>query len=250
MTEQGISELGGNVGSVSSPEKKESFFSSSEITDPGRAPLSILVKVTKEDGESLPYGEVSVELIEEIFQNNVGITPLEVLILNDQDALVDLADGVSVTEIAMAVHGEGRLRDQTIRVGCLISGRASLMSMEKEMEEYRLQKEDLEKEKLELEARERESRITLQEDSIWMKNEFAGYQVQMNELMMRVTEQLNSLEMMRKETERKMKRESRGGRNEAERIDKLPSFPLFSGTEPTPKDECGIETFLFQVRRA
>ena len=41
MTEQGIGELGANVGSVSSPEKKESFFSSSEITDPGRAPLSI-----------------------------------------------------------------------------------------------------------------------------------------------------------------------------------------------------------------
>ena len=61
MTEQGISELRGNVGSVSSPEKKESFFSSSEITDPGKAPLSILVKITKGDGESLPYGEVSVE---------------------------------------------------------------------------------------------------------------------------------------------------------------------------------------------
>ena len=25
---------------------------------------------------------------------------------------------------------------------------------------------------------------------------------------------------------------------------------MFSGTEPTPKDECGIETFLFQVRGA
>ena len=248
MTEQGISELGGNAGSVPSPEKKESFFSSSEITDPGRAPLSILVKITKENGESLPYGEVSVELVEEIFQNNAGITPLEVLILNNQDALVDLADGVSVTEIAMAVHGEGRLRDQTIRVGCLISGTASLMSMEKEREEYCLQKEDLEKEKLELEARERESRITLQEDSIQMKNEFTGYQVQMNELMMRMTEQLNSLELMRKDTEKKIKGDSKGSRSDDKRIDKLPS--LFSGTEPMPKNECGIETFLFQVRGA
>ena len=188
-------------------------------------------------------------MIEEIFQNNAGITPPEVLLLNDQDVLVDLADGVSVTEIAMAQHREGRLRDQTIRVGCLISGRASLMSMEKEREEYRLQKEDLEKEKLEVEARERELRITLQ-DSIWMKNKFAGYQVQMNELMMRVTEQLNSLELMRKETERRIKGESKGGHNKDERIDKLPSFPLFSETEPTPKDECEIETFLFQVRGA
>ena len=73
------------------------------------------------------------------------------------------------------------------------------MSVEKEREEYRLQKEDLEREKLELEAREWESRMSLQEDSIRMKNEFAGYQVQMNELMMKVMEQLNSLEMMRKE---------------------------------------------------
>ena len=166
MTEEGTSGLGENNGLVPSPEKKESFFSSSEVTDPGRAPLSILVKITKIDGESLPYGEVSVELVEEIFQNNAGITPLEILILNDQDALVDLADGVSVTEIAMAIHGEGRLRDQAIRVGCLISGRASLMSVEKEREEYRLQKEDLDREKLEFETRERESRMTLQEDSI------------------------------------------------------------------------------------
>ena len=250
MTEPGKEVMGGAMGIESSQDRKGSFFSTSENSEPGKAPLSILVKITKIDGESLPYGEVSIELIEEIFQNNAGITPLEVLVLNDQDTLVDLADGVLVTEIAMAVHGEGRLRDDPIRVGCLISGQDSLMSMEKEREEYHLQKEDLEKERLELEARERESRMTIQEDSIRMKNEFAGYQVQMNELMMRVTEQLNSLEQMRKETEKKLKVEQREGRNTDERIDKLPSFPLFSGTKPTPKDECGIETFLFQVRGA
>ena len=104
------------MGIESSPDRKGSFFSTSENSKPGKALLSILVKVTKINGESLPYGEVSVELIEEIFQNNVGITPLEVLVLNNQDALVDLADGVLVTEIAMAVHGEGRLRDDSIRV--------------------------------------------------------------------------------------------------------------------------------------
>ena len=120
----------------------------------------------------------------------------------------------------MAVHAEGRLRDQTIRIGCLISGRVSLMSMEREREEYWLQKEDLEREKLQLETRERESRITLQEDSVRIKNEFAGYQVQMNELMMRVTEQLNSLELLRKDTERKMKGDSKEGCREDERIDK------------------------------
>ena len=36
-------------------------------------------------------GDVNVELVEEIFQNSAGITALEVLILNDQDVLIDLA---------------------------------------------------------------------------------------------------------------------------------------------------------------
>ena len=98
--------------------------------------------------------------------------------------------------------------------------------------------------------RERKNLASLQEDSIRMKNEFAGYKVQMNELMMRVTDQLNTLDLMRKETERRIKGEPKEGHSTDERIDKLPSFPLFSGTKPTPKDECGIETFLFQVRGA
>ena len=101
-----------------------------------------------------------------------------------------------------------------------------------------------------LKVREIESRITAQEGSIRMKNEFAGYQVQMNELMMRVTEQLNALELMHKEMEKKLKGEQQEGCGVDERIDELPSFPLFSGTEPTPKDECRIETFLFHVRGA
>ena len=103
---------------------------------------------------------------------------------------------------------------------------------------------------MELDAREWESQTTIQEDSIRMKNESAGYQVQMHELMMRVTDQLNSLEILRKETKKKMKAEKKDNHSTDERINKLPSFPLFSGTELTPKDECGIETFLFQVRGA
>ena len=43
----------------------------------------------------------------------------------------------------------------------------------------------------------------------------------MHELMMRVTDQLNALEIMRKE---KIKGETKDGHNTDERIDKLPSF--------------------------
>ena len=218
--------------------------------DPLRAPLSILIKVTKNDGEPLPYGEVSTGLVEEIFQNGAGVRPLEVLVLNDQDALVDLAEGVSATEIAMAIHGEARFRNQDIRVGCIIAGRENLIAAERERIETRMQREELEKERQDLLDRQKESKLTVQEESLRMKNEYTNYQLQMNDLTARVQEQLSLLETVRKEIEgevQKKKRRSCVGYID-DRIDKLPIFPLFSGAEPTPKDECGIETFLFQVR--
>ena len=50
----------------SSPERKESFFSSAGESDPTKYPLSNLTKITKDNGESLPFGEVNTELVEEI----------------------------------------------------------------------------------------------------------------------------------------------------------------------------------------
>ena len=248
------------------PQENNESFASTEEGDPLRAPLSILIKVTKAGGESLPYGEVSTELVEEIFQNGAGVRPLEVLVLNDQDALVDLTEGVSATEIAMAIHGNARFRNQDIRVACIIAGRESLISAERERIETRMQREEIAREKQELRERQeeaqrgeqellerqKESKLTVQEESLRMKNEYTNYQLQMNDLTARVQEQLSLLETVRKEIEgevQKKKRKSYQGYAD-DRIDKLPIFPLFSGSEPTPKDECGIETFLFQVRVA
>ena len=43
---------------------------------------------------------------------------------------------------------------------------------------------------------------------------------------------------------------SRDNLYEGHKINIPPTFPTFSGTEPTLKDECSIQTFLFQVRSA
>ena len=67
MTEEGQDAVRGAMGLQPSPEQRESSLDSGE-TDPLRAPLSILIKVTRTSGESLPYGEVSVALVEEIFK--------------------------------------------------------------------------------------------------------------------------------------------------------------------------------------
>ena len=153
----------------------------------------------------------------------------------------------------MAIHGDARFRNQDIRVGCIIAGRENLITAEKERIETRMQKEELEREKQELLDRQKESKLTVQEESLRMKNEYANYQLQMNDLTATVREQLSLLENSSERSGRGSDRKRRGKSYTGyidDRIDKLPIFPLFSGAEPTPKDECGIETFLFQVRGA
>ena len=66
---------------------------------------------------------------------------------------MDLAEGVSATEIAMAIHGDARFRNQDIRVGCIIAGRENLISAERERIETRMQREELAREKQELRER-------------------------------------------------------------------------------------------------
>ena len=77
----------------------------------------------------------------------------------------------------------------------------------------------------------------------------------MNELNRRVKEFLQLLETTRQAAEREMYQCSFSGHSreyllEGGKISKPPTFPTFSGIEPTPKDECSIQTFLFQVRSA
>ena len=72
MNEQEQGAIGG-VPNPETPQEENESFASTEGGDPLRAPLSILIKVTKMGGESLPYGEVSTELVEEIFQNGAGV---------------------------------------------------------------------------------------------------------------------------------------------------------------------------------
>ena len=58
--------------------------------------LSLLIKITKENGESLPYGVVNDQLIIELFQNAIGTLPSSILILDDQDVLLDFTPGTSI----------------------------------------------------------------------------------------------------------------------------------------------------------
>ena len=89
---------GGNVnqGEGSCIVKQELFPEEGSSVDVRKKELSLLIKITKENGESLPNGTVNDQLIIELFENNVGTLPVSILVLNDQDALVNFAPGTMI----------------------------------------------------------------------------------------------------------------------------------------------------------
>ena len=97
-----------NQGEGSSIVKHELFPEEGSSIDIRKKELSLLIKITKDNGESLPYGTVYDQLIIELFQNNVGTLPTSILVLNDQDVLVDFAPGTMTFEMTQAVHGPAK----------------------------------------------------------------------------------------------------------------------------------------------
>ena len=183
---------GGNVnqGEGSSIVKQKLLPEEGSSVDIRKKELSLLIKITKENGESLPYGTVNDQLIIELFQNNVGTLPVSILVLNDQDVLVDFVPGTMIFEMAQVVHGPAKYRDQDINIRCLISTREFLIITEREREEICMQKDNFEWEREELEAREQELEEVLKTETAEVESKFLGYQTEMNELNKRVKESL------------------------------------------------------------
>ena len=95
------------MGLGSSSVKRELFPERGSSVD--KPQLSLLFKICKANGESLPYGVVNDQLVVELFQNTVGQLPSQTLVLNDQDVLVEFPMGAEIHELAHAVHGPASL---------------------------------------------------------------------------------------------------------------------------------------------
>ena len=99
---------GGEVemGMESSSVKRELFPEGGSSVD--KPQLSLLLKMCKASGESLPYGVVNDQLVLELFQNTMGQLPSQILVLNDQDVLMEFPLGTEIHEMARAVHGPAK----------------------------------------------------------------------------------------------------------------------------------------------
>ena len=59
--------------------------------------------------------------------------------------MADFPGDTDVYEVSQAIHGPGRWRNENIKVDCLMSTQACLISIENKREEVRMRLEDLER---------------------------------------------------------------------------------------------------------
>ena len=250
-----------STGNSSGQEGQSSPMQNSITRSTLYIPLSILIKITQVNGEVLPPGILTEQLVTEMFENAVGVVPDGIELVNNQDIFVELPEETSTYDMAQAIQGEGRWRDLDICVHCIVATKESCMSIQKEREEARISQENLLKARMELEdecqavnRKVQESRKTINKETSRVQSEFLEYKMQMMELTRRVNEQLLLLETIRSNAERQFGAHPsptyQPVRDRDVQINKPPNFPSFSGMDPTPKDECGIETLLFQVKGA
>ena len=105
--------------------------------------LSILLTITGRHDNILPGGCMTTANLARLFQEKAGILRYRISVLNDRDALVEFKQGSPVVEISQIMYGAGKWGELDVDIGCVMSGRASLLNIHREKEYQKAQQEEV-----------------------------------------------------------------------------------------------------------
>ena len=105
--------------------------------------LSILLTITGRHDDALPTGCMTSVNLACLIQERSGVLPYQILVLNDKETLVEFEQGSHVVEVSQALHGAGKWGELDVDIGCVISGKASLLNIYWERESQSFQQEEV-----------------------------------------------------------------------------------------------------------
>ena len=97
-------------------------------------PLLLLVQVTQANGRPLPVCSFTASTMVSLVQRQMGHHPVEVEVVTDRDAIIELEPDVRVGEVAQLLHGTKEWDGQLAEVGCLLSTRRSVVNIVQDRE--------------------------------------------------------------------------------------------------------------------
>ena len=197
-------------------------------------PLLLLVQVTQANGLPLPVGSFTASTMVSLVQKQTGHHPVEVEVVTDRDAIIELEPDVRVGEVAQLLHGTQEWDGHLAEVDCLMSTRRSVVNVVQDRENSRARLLQLEEEQRKVREEQRQH-----------QEQLAKFLTQFQEEVQKV----ESLQQQRVQSDTTASQGARGGLEEPRSL-KPPILPPFLGADPVPKDEASCEQWVWQVKEA
>ena len=169
-----------------------------------------------------------------LVQKQTGHHPVQVEVVTDRDAIIELEPDVRVGEVAQLLHGTQEWDGHLAEVDCLMSTRRSVVNVVQDHENGRARL-------LQLEMEQRKVR----EEQRQHQEQLAKFLTQFQEEVRKV----ESLQQQRVQSDATVSQGAMGGLEEPRSL-KRPILPPFPGADPVLKDEASCEQWVWQAKEA
>ena len=224
-----------------SPERREEFHEiHEEIND-----LCVLMKVQTWAG--VPENFNVIEIAAEV-EAKGGVAPLGVTPLGENEAVLEFPANSDIITIARRLHNRGEWQHKIADISCTIAEKEALMKVFEERRYSQMIDHKIGLIKSEQKRQNEQVQATLED----LKEDLQGQSGavdevrELRELLGHLQDRIGTLERGPVKTEPRSSISIDVGGSPKER--KPPALPVFSGSDPVPRDEGNFEQWFFQVQ--
>ena len=196
--------------------------------------MLLLIQATQVNRHPLLIGSFTTQAIVLIIQKQNGYHPVDVDVMSDREAVIELESKVRVVEVAQLLHGTHEWDGQLAEISCLLSTQQSIINVVQERENWHARLQQLEDEQRKV-----------REEQQQHQEQLARFLTQFQEEVRKV-ERLQQSKALDEPT---VLQGAVGGLEEPKSI-KPPVLPPFSGADSVLKDEASCEQWVWQAKEA
>ena len=194
-------------------------------------PLLLLIQVTEVNGCPLPIGSFTAQVVVAMVQRHTGHHPVDVDVMSNWGAVIELELDVRVLEVAQLSHRTHKWDGQQAEISCLLSTQQSVINVVQECKNGCAHLQQLE------------------DEQHCVRGEQQQHQEQLAKFLVQFQEEVHKIEKLQQAqiSEDQMTLGAVGGVEEPKSF-KPPMLPPFSGADPMPKDEASCEQWVWQAK--
>ena len=121
---------GSNMDEVIKTKVGEDTF----VGDQSEQPFALLLRVTQSNGKPLSIGGFTGRPMSQMLHEVAGVIPKEVVVMNDQEAVIELEEETSIIKVLKVVHGLFHWDGQSISVDSLVAKKDLIVDIVREFE--------------------------------------------------------------------------------------------------------------------